>query len=85
MPEGWAWRYLIDPGAQLDEGRIVAPTQKATSADGEGKEFFFRLTRSMDEYGIARVSKYEGTVFPRLDIHASTSREIWIYERKPGR
>jgi hypothetical protein len=85
VPEGWAWRYLIDPEVELDQGRVFAPTHKEASADREGKEFFFRLTRSMDEYGIARVSRYEGKIFPRLDIHASTSREVWIYERKPGR
>jgi hypothetical protein len=85
VPEGWAWRYLIDPDPQLAEGRVFAPTQKSTSADREATRYFWRLTRSLDEYGIAHVAKYRGTLFPQLDIHASTSREVWIYERKPGR
>lgn len=85
VPEGWAWRYLIDPDAPLDEGRVFAPTQKVTTSDHEAGRYFWRLTRSLDEYGIAHVSKYEGTLFPQLDIHASTSRQVWIYERKPGR
>jgi hypothetical protein len=85
VQEGWAWRYLIDPEPELDEGRVFAPTQKATFADREGARYFWRLTRSLDEYGIAHVAKYRGKVFPQLDIHASTSREVWIYERKPGR
>lgn len=85
VPEGWAWRYLIDPDPELDEGRVFAPTQKSTSGDREATRYFWRLTRSLDEYGIAHVAKYRGSLFPRLDIHASTSREVWIYERKPGR
>jgi hypothetical protein len=85
VAEGWAWRYLIDPNMELEAGRLFAPTQKVTSTDREGTQFFWRLTRSLDEYGIAHVAKYRGRVFPQLDIHASTSREVWIYERKPGR
>lgn len=86
VPEGWAWRYLSDADdARLDAGRVFAPNHKAAAADRDGARYFFRLTHSLDEYGIAHVAKYEGTLFPRLDIHASTSREIWIYERKQGR
>ena len=85
VPSGWAWRYLIDPDAELDEGRVFAPTQRGTATDRETSRYFWRLTRSLDEYGIAHVAKYENEVFPMLDIHASTSREVWIYERKPGR
>jgi hypothetical protein len=85
VPSGWAWRYLIDPSLQLDDGRVMAPTQKETSTDREAARYFWRLTRSLDEYGIARVSRYECSIFPELDIHASTSRQVWIYERKPGR
>jgi hypothetical protein len=85
VPEGWAWRYLMDPAPQLDEGRVFAPTQRVTSDDREAGRYFWRLTRSLDEYGIAHVARYQGKLFPRLDIHASTSREVWIYERKRGR
>lgn len=86
VQEAWAWRYLSDADdARLEEGRVFAPTQKAIAADREGAHYFRRLTHSLDEYGIAHVAKYEGKLFPRLDIHASTSREVWIYERKPGR
>lgn len=85
VQEGWAWRYLITPDPPVDEGRTLSATQRTSTVDREGAQYFWRLTRSLDEYGIVHVSKYRGTVFPRLDIHASTSREVWIYERKPGR
>ncbi len=80
---GWMWRYLIDPNPHLEPGQVVPPTHARTATDPAGTRFFARLTRSMDEYGVVRGFKYKPYFFPMLDIHASTAREVWIYERKP--
>lgn len=82
---GWMWRYLIDPNPPLEPGKVVPPTHARTATDPAGTRFFARLTRSMDEYGVVRGFKYRPYFFPMLDIHASTAREVWIYERKAGR
>ncbi len=85
LPGGWLWRYLIDPNPRLEPGQTMPPTQARTATDPAGTRFFARLTRSMDEYGVVRGFKYRPYFFPMLDIHASTAREVWIYERKRGR
>jgi hypothetical protein len=83
VSEGWVWRYLIEPVAGSDHGRMQAPTQRATASDQAATDYFRKLTSS--EYGpyrIAHVSRWESKVWPALEIHASTSRDIWIYERQ---
>jgi hypothetical protein len=82
VSEGWAWRYLIDPADFPSHGRMLPPTQRETGSDREATSYFKQLTAS--EYGpykLAFVAAYESKMWPRIDLHASTAREIWIYER----
>jgi hypothetical protein len=81
---GWMWRYLISAHPDLAPGEVMPKTHSETATDPEGTTFFARLTRSMDAYRVVRGFKYRPYFFPMLDIHASTAREVWIYERKPG-
>lgn len=82
LPGGWLWRYLIDPKPDLDPGKVLAPTQAKTLSDERARSHFTRFITGADEYGMAKPFKFESRFFPLLDIHASTSREVWIYERK---
>jgi hypothetical protein len=83
VSEGWVWRYLID----LDEwtaksGKVLPKTQLANSMEMDGTTFFQGLVKGKRGFVKVHASTWDSAVWPRLDIHASTAREIWIYERK---
>jgi hypothetical protein len=81
VSEGWAWRYLIDPHDFPAHGFQLAPTQSATVNDASATRYFHELTTSTHApYRIVHVARWTSTTWPRIDLHASTSREIWIYE-----
>ncbi len=82
---GWVWRYLINPDPALLAGRKLPPTQHRSASDEAATQWFERLTLSLDAFVIAHESSYEPErVFPIMEIHGTTGRRIWIYERKPG-
>ena len=82
VSEGWAWRYLIDPRDFPAHGHQLPPTQVATGSDASATEYFRALTRSAyGRYRLVHVAGWTSTVWPPIELHASTSREIWIYER----
>jgi hypothetical protein len=83
VSEGWAWRYLLDPNVKLEPGRVLPPTQKRTGSELDGSTFFQALLRNDRGFHHVHSSRWESRTFPRLDFHASTSREIWIFERNP--
>jgi hypothetical protein len=81
VSEGWVWRYLIDPRDFPTHGHQLPPTQVATGSDARATEYFRSLTAgSHAPYHLVHVAGWTSSVWPRLEIHASTSREIWIYE-----
>jgi hypothetical protein len=82
ISEGWVWRYLID----LEEwsatsGKVLPRTQLQSSTERDGTAFFQTLVKGERGFTRAHASTWTSEVWPRLDIHASTAREIWIYER----
>jgi hypothetical protein len=81
VSEGWAWRYLFDPSTWSKTGRVVPKTQIVTAADEDGASFFQGLRRGERGYHEVHASRWTSELWPRLDIHASTAREIWIFER----
>jgi 4-amino-4-deoxy-L-arabinose transferase-like glycosyltransferase len=81
---GWAWRYLLDPGVFRTEGYQLPPTQAATVTDQRAHDYFAALTRGQyGAYRLAYVASFQSKVWPALELHGATSREIWIYERLP--
>jgi hypothetical protein len=83
---GWVWRYLIDADPSLLDGRRLPPTQRRSASDEAATQWFRRLIGSLDAFAIAHESLYpHERVFPPMEIHGTTCRRIWIYERKPGR
>jgi hypothetical protein len=86
VSEGWVWRYLIDPRDFPVHGRSLPPTQAATATDALATEYFRALVGgTRDPYRLVHVAGWTSTTWPRFEIHASTSREIWIYENAAGR
>jgi hypothetical protein len=84
VSEGWAWRYLLDPDEGLPEGHQLPPTQRETESDAASSAYFRALIRSQyGTYKVAHASEWTSHLWPPLEIHASTSREIWIYARVP--
>jgi hypothetical protein len=84
VSEGWVWRYLLDPDEGLPRGHQLPPTQRETESDAASSAYFRALVRS--EYGTYRIvhaAEWRSHLWPPLEIHASTSREIWIYARVP--
>jgi hypothetical protein len=82
VSEGWAWRYLIDTTESVAPGRVLAPTQVATSTDAAATAYFRALTSGhYAGYRLVHASTWTSSLWPALSIHASTSRDIWIYER----
>jgi hypothetical protein len=79
---GWAWRYLLDPDERQGKGHQLPPTQLETESDARSSGFFRALTRSeYAPYRLAYVARWKSRLWPAFAIHASTSREIWIYAR----
>ena len=69
VPEAWAGRYL-------SQGR---------AGEGDAGDYFRRLRQGqVGGYRLAYTARWDHAWWPPLDIHASTSREVWIYERSEG-
>jgi Dolichyl-phosphate-mannose-protein mannosyltransferase len=83
VSSGWVWRYLLDPQGSAEPGRQLPPTQRETRGDARASEYFEELVNSdYGPYRLAHVADWKSRVWPAVEIHASTSREIWIYERE---
>jgi hypothetical protein len=84
VSEGWAWRYLLDPDEGLPRGHQRPPTQRETESDAASSAYFRALTGGdYPPYRLVHVAEWTSRLWPSLDIHASTSREIWIFARTP--
>jgi hypothetical protein len=82
VSQGWAWRYLKDPDERQTEGRMLPPTQLEMATRREASDYFKSLTRdAYGSYRLAHAAQWQSAWWPPVDIHASTAREIWIYER----
>jgi 4-amino-4-deoxy-L-arabinose transferase-like glycosyltransferase len=82
LSEGWTWRYLLDPNEFPSHGHMLPPTQRETGNDQAASAYFKALTRG--EYGpyrLAHVARWESRIWPPIELHASTSRQIWVYEQ----
>lgn len=82
VSEAWVWRHFVITNAPLEEGRVIPPTNQR-GIGTEAHAFFYGLEREQQGYRWAYRATYKSAVWPRLDIHASTSRDIWILERMP--
>jgi len=86
LSTGWGWRYLIPPDLVLNTGRQLAPTQHRSATDEAATEWFARLVSSSAAFTLVHESMYPlEELFPVHDVHGTSARPVWIYERKLGR
>jgi 4-amino-4-deoxy-L-arabinose transferase-like glycosyltransferase len=77
---GWVWRYRLAPDA-TKSGHIMPPTQFENTSDPDGSGFFHGLYEGRRGYRVAFHVDWDSPTWPKVDIHASTAREMWVFER----
>jgi len=80
VPLAWVWRYFNPK--DITDGRILAPTLARTVQDEGAVRFFDRLVWGREPF-VVRDFQYDDHVFPVQDVHGTTTRWIWVFERKP--
>jgi hypothetical protein len=86
VSEFWAYKYLALPEQLTAKGRSVSGEQMAIDRDEEARDYFRRLRDGLTAYRFAHISTWTSRIWPRVDIHASLTRDVWIFERNdtPG-
>jgi hypothetical protein len=80
--EGWLWRYTKEappPGGAF----VVAPAQISRQNDLATRAYFASLldgTNAM--YALDHAATYDDHFWPRVDIHASTTRNVFVFRRR---
>jgi hypothetical protein len=85
LSAAWVWRYITAIPPQTGAGRRLPPTHARTLTDNASSQFFDHLVGGHSEFGYAHISDYRPTTFPPVEIHGTTARTIWIYERRTPR
>ena len=80
LSEGWVWRYTIAP-PDPSTARTLAPIQVARQRDLASRAYFASLFAGTSAYAEAYVARYDDRFWPRVDIHASTTRSIYVFHR----
>jgi hypothetical protein len=84
VSEFWAGKYLVEPQVLSSMGLVPSPSQLALVKDTDSRTYFHALLDETLNYRRAHVSGWTSTFWPRVDLHASLTRQVWIFERKPG-
>jgi hypothetical protein len=84
LPEFWALRYLVEEQWVAPSGRMLTPGQERLEGDVDSRAYFHALRDGRLPYRLAHVSTWTSRFWPRVDIHASLTRELWIFERIPS-
>jgi hypothetical protein len=81
VSEFWAHRYLLDPAQPARAGHVLTAQEAKFQEDLDSKMFFRDLCAERLKYRWAHLSTWQSRIWPRVNIHASLTREIWIFER----
>ena len=81
VPELWAARYLIEPQWVEPAGRVLSPGQARLEGDLDSRTYFHALRDGQLGYRLAHVARWDSSFWPLVDIHASLTRTLWIFER----
>jgi len=81
VPAFWAQKYLLDPAEKEREGRVLTPEEVRLRDDVDSRRYFEALRDGRLAYRLAHLSTWESNLWPRIDIHASLTRDVWIFER----
>jgi hypothetical protein len=80
VDEGYGGQILRDANAgPTASGRVFSQMQIATSTNADVTTFFTGLVSGKLGYTRVHLSTWTSTFWPRLDIHASTARDVWIF------
>jgi hypothetical protein len=80
VDEGYGGQILRDAYAgPSSSGRVFSQMQIATSTNSDVTTFFSGLVAGKLGYKRVHLSTWTSTFWPRLDIHASTARDVWIF------
>jgi hypothetical protein len=82
VSEAWTWRYLVAPPTDSKGPIVVAPIQAERERDTAARRYFFTLFSGTSAYDLAYKSVYDDSFWPRVDIHASTTRTIFVFHRR---
>lgn len=80
LSTGWVWRYIWL--SERDGGRQVAPLTHRTGTEEAAAHFFDRLVHIRTAFGFVHASEYDPSIFPNVDVHGTSGRTVWIYERR---
>jgi 4-amino-4-deoxy-L-arabinose transferase-like glycosyltransferase len=81
--EAWTWRYVILPPNDPKGAIVLAPQQAERERDVATRAYFASLFHGTGEYEMVYQARYDDSFWPRIDIHASTTRTIFVFRRKP--
>ena len=81
VPELWVGRYFIEPQWVEPSGRILSPGQARLEGDTDSRGYFHALREERLRYRLAHVAQWDSRFWPPVDIHASLTRSLWIFER----
>jgi hypothetical protein len=81
VPAFWAQRYIVDSAAKEREGRVLTPEESRLETDVDSRHYFEALLGGRLAYRAAHVSTWQSRFWPRIDIHESLTRDIFIFER----
>ena len=81
LPYAWAAKYIEDAAPPATDGRRAPPAQHVPEGD-PGRPFFRALVAGRAGYRVACYATYDGGLWPRVDIHASTGMPVWVFERR---
>ena len=85
VSEGWVWRYLLRERDFPTRGRVMASIQQRLAEDPRATAYFQDLLAGrFAAYRLVHTSSFASRLWPRVDLHASTGRQIWIFERGGG-
>jgi hypothetical protein len=82
VSSAWVWRYIVKLPPHVGAGRQIPPNHARTLTDSPAAAFFERLVGGVSPFAYAHVCEYTGRLFPVVDVHGTTGRTIWIYERR---
>jgi hypothetical protein len=80
VPTAWVWRYLNV--AEREPGRMLALTIERSASDESAVRYFNGLLRGEQPFGLVHDSRYDDRIFPIQDVHGTTTRWVWIFERR---
>jgi hypothetical protein len=81
VPSVWAIRWIVEPSWGQSTGQVLSPGQARIEGDVDSRNYFHALFEGRLSYRMAHASVWKSAVWPQVDIHASLTREIWLFER----